>query len=256
MAIVINTHKTIVSLMKKLNSSLYPFLVGLITPILISTIYLFWKVRGEVSDLKFLELTLSALLLLGVLIAYVTYITNRSKGNRMEVSKQIAFFREKVLPPQDDFMSEVKNMGTDFVRVSFFTTDFSSLCKDPEVRIKLVKQRKIAKHKLERGILKEIGALEIRTLNALEEFSIKVLYTKNQNDEALSILHSTFVQTVEMHVAQLFYVRDIEHGRPLFSHTLDLYFLWKTYVSTKTPQFRFQSSESWKYILKETKEVK
>jgi hypothetical protein len=99
------------------------------------------------------------------------------------------------------------------------------------------------------NLCEDIYGLEVSVLNSQEEFSSNVLHYETQGCEPLRMMHSVFVQTVEMHVATLFYIREIEHGRPLYSNTIELYLHWVNSVNKKSNQDRYLQSEYWQSLI-------
>jgi hypothetical protein len=77
-------------------------------------------------------LTLEILQLCTILFALVTFLYTKRKDFSTEVSKQIAFYSEKVIPLQGEFMKVLLQTEIVFVRVELIDDTFESLCNDPK----------------------------------------------------------------------------------------------------------------------------
>jgi hypothetical protein len=74
---------------------------------------------------------------------------------------------------------------------------------------------------------KEIEVSAINTLNAVEEFSLKVNLLEAEDSEDLQILHDTFVEIIEDLAVLLLYQRETLHDESMYSNTVGLYKKWE-----------------------------
>ncbi|HEY0964690.1 MAG TPA: hypothetical protein VGE31_02750 [Candidatus Paceibacterota bacterium] len=216
------------------------FSFGLFSSVILCAKYLF-----EISP----SITLDVLQFSSILLAIFTFLYTRKKDEYAEVTNQLSFYREKVIPREDKFLSGIDKHGEKRVYLDFDTDKFDEICKNENLFNIFKKQYAISQKQSIDGT-RSISSDEIDVLNLIEEFSVKVLQFNTQNHPALYAIHSIFVIAVEMHASRIFYVREIEHGKPLYAHLLKLYFLWKQKVDRRTVVDRLKQNKHWIEIVR------
>ena len=180
---------------------------------------------------------------------FLLCLYTRKKDEYAEVSKQIAFYREKVIPHEDKFLRSLANNGDRREYLHFDSDSFDEICKSTESLDILKRQYAISvKNSIEGE--RPVSADEVDVLNMMEEFSIMALQYNTKNHPSLCVLHSIFVLGVEVHASRIFYIREIEHGKPLYNHLLEMYFLWKNKVDNRTVNDRLRNSKNWQGIVR------
>ncbi len=223
-------------------------LLGIIIPPILTTVFLIWKIRSSIEDLEFIKLLLSLFTFGGIAVALAAYLYNRNKDKKSEVANQIAFFREKVIPLEDEFLFERKKLGIERAKIPFESNFFEDLVLDEEMLIIAKKQYADSKK-----IFNEEGRLirekHVNVLNLLEEFAVRVKHYQTHNHIALNSLHAVFVDSAENHTTIMFLIREIEQGGEAYAHIIWLYSLWKKRVSSEDAKQRIKRSEVWKKII-------
>jgi hypothetical protein len=222
-------------------SPIFSFFTGLLLLPLMFVSVFFWRVSVSLDNKEFLELLFSATVPIGILVALLTYFYNKHKDQKLEIGEQMSYIREILIPKQDLFIKRMQDMGIEIVRHNFSESDLESiLTNDKSVKNIFKKQYPVMIKN------KEIREISVTVLNMLEEFSLRIIHNKMLNVSALNIVHSVFVHSVESHFLTMLYLREIEYNRPIFKHTLKVYYAWKDKIERDSVDSRMQGS--WKHV--------
>ena len=171
-----------------------------------------------------------------LLIAIVTYFYQKKQDETLAAIDQIVFFREKVILEWDKVSL--------FIRGGFPNYSFSRIDIKPDnLSIESLRHDYSMNFDSQLSIIfdasqidvdtnsngmKDILSKQILLLNMLEEFSIRVKHFKTTEHSAIKpVVSPIFVQLVEQNAVALMFMRDIISNNPIYSNTLELYFLWK-----------------------------
>lgn len=184
------------------------------------------------SFLNLLESTGIFLASVSLFLAYLKYRSDVNNSTKTAVIELISFFRTEILNLNDEFINHVRNKKDEnyrFVRVQL-----------NEPTIQYIKDNFKQQTKRQAELINETKCLpkQIKVLNALEEFSLKVKQYKAANHIVLKSVINTFVELVEIHAVALLSARDITTGEPTYEGTLNLYNIWKDIADRRMPDER------------------
>ena len=162
-------------------------------------------------------------------LAYKEYKRKNQREQTQAVIDQISFFNEKVITTHDQFVSKLREKeGKNYI------------CKRvqlDEPGFKKMKDKFFEESKEQMEVIKrnpEAGTLQIKLLNYLEEFAMRVLLNQTENHKFMSSLKFAYIELVESCGSVLLMHTALTSNTPLFNYTLKLYLKWKDQVD-RTP---------------------
>jgi hypothetical protein len=171
-----------------------------------------------------LERSISVNLLtsLGILVAVSKYFYEKRKDKEREIIELVSFFRATVLAFHEKFADKIRK---EFPNLRFVRVRLS------QPTLEYVRSHHSALAEKQYSYIfnnnKEIEVSAINTLNAVEEFSLKVNLLEAADSEDLQILHDTFVEIIEDLAIPLLYQRETLHDESMYSNTVGLYEEWE-----------------------------
>ncbi|MFA6077424.1 MAG: hypothetical protein WC724_00155 [Candidatus Paceibacterota bacterium] len=193
---------------------------------------------------------------LSIGVALLTYFYKKKQDELFATIDQITFFREKIILEWDEVQRYIKERNPGFIssRISLQNQTIDFIRKEFSVNFNRQLAIFFDAEKNYPDIWMDGTVLDkhILFLNMLEEFSLKVIYSKTDENPAFESIHNTFVEIVEKNAVALLFMREVKAGNQIYSTILSLYKSWQK----KTDKVSFiKNLESFGFITKKQKET-
>lgn len=168
------------------------------------------------------------------LFAAITFFYQRDKDKINFAIEQVSFYRKEVRPLDNKLWELFEDSKLYYEVVPICIKDFTLAGYERDFPEKVEEQRMAMlvrttnkSHKL----YKEIFDTEGELLNALEQFSLGVIYTGVTNYKAMGTVKQAFVETVERHAYKILLMAQDEK---FLQETSNLYNAWKNQIVRNT----------------------
>lgn len=176
---------------------------------------------------------------ISALFAAVTYFYQKDHDKSIAIIEQISFFRKEVLPANDSFVLYIRSKYPELI-IPAIKLDIPSLKyvrenhhEKGQVQIDLLKKFNTAEDR------EKFSMLQVNLLNALEEFSSRVICSKSFIAEELIPVRFSFIQLVEVNVIRLLMMKEI-YAPGSYQSIVTLYSSWKDSIDRKTTEERIK----------------
>lgn len=199
-------------------------------------------------------------------IALSAYFYKKTQDQNIAAIEQIAFFRKEIISEWErvakNLISKDKKYKFSRIKVDEPTIKFMrekySLNFQDQISIFLNNLDSI-KINSELWDLKILDS-QIKLLNMLEEFSLRVYHFKTDQHEALGSVRSTFVEIIEKNAVALAFMRDVIAENLVYSAAMSLYNSWKDnvrrpFIIKNLAKHGFITKKQKEEILKENKKI-
>src|SRR3989344_6719213 len=164
-------------------------------------------------DLQTLQTIFSIFGSLSIVVALSAYFYKKDQDKTTSAIDQIAFFREKIIIEWDGTRKYIGQQKPNFIlsRISLEKPTIE------HIRNKFPKNFKrqselflyVKKNYPNVFIDGNILTKQVYLLNMLEEFSLKVIHFKTEDNPALKSVHNAFIEMVEHNAFALLFMRDV-----------------------------------------------
>lgn len=195
--------------------------------------FLFFLVYRYKFDLENIQSLVSIFGSLSIVIAVLGFFHQKEQSRVGYTTDQISFFRKEITPilkkireefkknqkvPSNKCNIDVKNPTIEYIRDNY----------QEKVKIQLEETK----------INEDVYFLKVDLLDALEEFSRRVINSESIENEALECVRPAFIYLVENNAVLLVQHREVTSGNSVYSGILEVYNAWELKVDKTDPEER------------------
>lgn len=172
-------------------------------------------------------------------VALYTYSQKIKQDKLFASTEQISFFRKEIIPASDNFLkmlmkdAHLNSYQPSNLRLSHPTLVyvknhyFDESRKQMDFLVLIEKDR-------------DLNSALIQLLNAMEEFSLRIIYSETINHDSLKSLKETFINLAEQNAMKIILMHEISSNKNYYNGILDLYGHWEPEFNRTPPMERLQ----------------
>lgn len=175
---------------------------------------------------------------ISVFCAILGYLGQKRRDKLLAIVDQVSFFREKILEEAAKMHKHIEDQIKDYVYTRISLKEHDSVEKlEENYNDKIETQLELVERYT-------TLTMQINILNMLEEFSLRLIYSKTYKHPAFDSVKPAFVELVERLALVLVMQKQIITGNKIFSKTLILYRKWVKDVDGLTTEERVRKFQN------------